>query len=469
MHAVFYDLETSDKNPIGQIVNYCFIYVDDQLAPIDEISGLIKLSRLQIPDAGAILANRTDVLKHQSLAQDHEPEAMQKISRFLNSCITHAKGAVSLVGYNSARFDLGYLRTSLIRNGFNPYFDQQLVPRDLLHSVHKAYLSSLKFREAVLKQRAGEKKLSLSLQTVGHALGLLEGIQAHESREDVVLTLKVAEWLRRECDIDPTTFEGYEGIKLHSTARSGSVYLQEQPEYELDVGKLSVTTPVTLLDASNKAGLWVDLERYASKRSPECIMWRAAGKHPFFIKPQASDDPELRSLARAAIKQFKGISLRNFFKPSNCDVEMDIYRLDFDNLGTYIRAVQSNDRKLLDQCTAPEAKVLWIRRLLASSRASISDPKTAEMLRQYALYRYGGELQLVRNLSKKDEESDSDYHPLLSDMVLRLTQSREAAAINHNVDDQRLLDSLERYIRESDIARVAGEKLLPHWYVKNAS
>jgi hypothetical protein len=91
------------------------------------------------------------------------------------------------------------------------------------------------------------------------------------------------------------------------------------------------------------------------------------------------------------------------------------------------------------------------------------------MLRQYALYRYGGELQLVRNLSKKDEESDSDYHPLLSDMVLRLTQSREAAAINHNVDDQRLLDSLERYIRESDIARVAGEKLLPHWYVKNAS
>jgi hypothetical protein len=468
MHAVFYDLETSDKNPLGQIVNYCFIYVDDQLAPIDEISGLIKLSRLQIPDPGAILANRTDVLKHQTLAQDYEPEAMLKISDFLNSCIIRAKGAIALVGYNSGRFDLGYLRTSLIRNGFNPYFDQQLVPRDLLHSVHKAYLTFPKFRAAILKQRGGEKKLSLSLQTVGHALGLLEGGQAHESREDVVLTLKLAEWLRRECDIDPTVFEGYEGIKLHSTARTGTVYFQEQPEYELDVGKISVSTPVTLLDASSKAGLWIDLERYASKRSPECIMWRSAGKHPFFVKPQASDDSELRSLARAAINQFKGIALRNFFKKTNCDVEMDIYRLDFDNLGLYVRAVQANDRKLLDQCTMPEAKVLWTRRLLASPRASINDPKTAEMLRQYALYRYGGELQLARNVSEKDKEIEGAYHPLLSDMVLRLTQSREAAAINHNVDDQRLLDSLERYIRESDIALVAGERLLPHWYVKSA-
>jgi hypothetical protein len=463
MHAVFYDLETSDKNPIGQIVNYCFIYVDEQLRPINELSGLIKLSRLQIPDAGAILANRTDVLKHQRAAQDYEPEAMNAIAEFLQSCIVGAKGAVALIGYNSARFDLSYLRTSLVRNGINPYFDQQLVPRDLLHSVHKAYLASPRFRELVLKQRAGEKKLSLSLQTVGHALGLLEGVQAHESREDVVLTLKVAEWLRRECDIDPITFEGYEGLRMHSTARSGSVYFQQQPEYELDVGEVSSKTPVTLLDASNKAGLWVDLERYSNKQSPECIMWRSAGKHAFFLTPQASDDPELRRLARAAMTQFKGITLKNFFKPSTCDVEMDIYRLDFDNLGVFVKAVQANDKKLLDQCTIPEAKILWTRRLLANPRASISDPKTAEMLRQYALYRYGGKLQLARAISDRDEQDDSTFHPSLADMVHRLMQSREAAVASRNLEDQQLLVSLEAFVRDSDIVRVAGEELLPHW------
>lgn len=468
MHAVFYDLETSDKNTIGQIVNYCFIYVDEGLRPIDELSGLIKLSRLQIPDAGAILANRTDVIRHQQDAHDYESEAMETIAAFLQSCIERARGAVALVGYNSSRFDLGYLRTSLVRNGINPYFDQQIVPRDLLHAVHKAYLTSPNFRDRVRAQRGDEKKLSLSLQTVGHALELLEGVQAHESREDVVLTLKVAEWLRRECDIDPTTFEGYEGLKLHSTARSGTVYIQEQPEYELGIGHLVSKTPVTLLDASNKAGLWVDLERYADKQSAEAIMWRSAGKHPFFVSPQASDDPELRRLARAAVTQFKGITLKNFFKPSSCDVEMDIYRLDFDNLAIYVRAVQANDKKLLEQCTTPEAKVLWARRMLANPRATIDDPKTAETLRQYALYRYGGRLQLTRNISEREDDSHVHFHAPLSEMYQGLMQSREAAVMSRNHEDQRLLDSLEQYIRESDIIKVAGRELMPHWYPKSA-
>jgi hypothetical protein len=468
MHAVFYDLETSDKNTIGQIVNYCFMYVDEELRPLDEISGLIKLSRLQLPDAGAILANRTDVIQHQQVAHDYEPEAMNTIASFLQSCIVRAKGAVALVGYNSSRFDLGYLRTSFVRSGINPYFDQQIVPRDLLHAVHKAYLKSSDFRDRVLRQRGDEKKLSLSLQTVGHALGLLDGVQAHESREDVVLTVRVAEWLRRECGIDPTTFEGYEGLKLHSTARSGTVYVQEQPEYELGIGQVVSKTPVTLLDASNKAGLWVDLERYANKQSPESIMWRSAGKHPFFVSPQALDDPELRRLARAAVAQFKGITLKNFFKPSSCDVEMDIYRLDFDNLAVYVRAVQANDKKLLDQCTAPEAKVLWARKMLANPRATIDDPKTAETLRQYALYRYGGRLQLKRNISEREDDRDANFHAPLSDMYQRLMQSREAAVMSRNLEDQHLLDSLERYVRDSDIIKVAGRELMPHWYSKSA-
>ena len=463
MHAVFYDLETSDKNAIGQILNYSFMFLDDQLRPLDELAGLVKLSRLQSPDSGAILANRTDIIQHQEQAQDYEPEAMARIASFLGGCITRTKGAIALLGYNSARFDLNYLRTSLVRNGFNPYFDYQVVPRDLLHGVHKAYLTSAKFRDAILKQRGSEKKLSLSLQTVGHALGLLEGVQAHESHADVILTVKVAEWLRRECQIDPVTFESYEGVRLHSTARSGTVYMQEQPEYDLDVGQVASKTPVTLLDASTKAGLWVDLERYASKQSPECIMWKSAGKHPFFLNSQAATDPELLRLARAAMTQFKGITLKNFFKPSTCDVEMDIYRLDFDNMGLYVRAVQANDKKILEECTRPEAKVLWARRLLASPRANIEDAKTAETLRQYALYRYGARLQLARSITERTQDAETNFHPSLSEMIQQLTRSREAAVLRHDKSDEQLLDSLERYIRQSDIVRVAGSELVPHW------
>jgi exonuclease I len=152
MHAVFYDLETTTKNTVGQILNYSFILVDDEMKPIGELSGLVKINRLQLPEPGAILANRTDVLEHQQISTDTEPQAMRKIEQFLSSCIQSAQGALAFVGYNSSRFDLNYLRTSFIRNGINPYFKGLLSSRDLLHAVHKAYLTNSEFREMVWAQ-----------------------------------------------------------------------------------------------------------------------------------------------------------------------------------------------------------------------------------------------------------------------------------------------------------------------------
>jgi hypothetical protein len=475
MFGVFYDLETSDKNPIGQIINYSFILVDEQLNILDEISGLVKLSRLQIPEPGAILANRTDLITHQQVAEDYEPAAMLKIFKFINRCIETANGAIALVGYNSARFDLNYLRTSLIRNGFNPYFDGKIVPRDLLHVVNKGYLSSSRFREAVRNQRAGEARLSLALQSVSQALGLLEGKQAHESRADVVLTIELAKWLKCESsELDVINCEPYEALVLHSTARSGSVYLVEQPEYDLSLNAFSVKTPYTLLDANNKAGLWIDLDRYSEKQSPECIVWRSSAKHPFFISHNALNDSRLAGLARAALKQFKGITLKGFFKRSTCDVEMDIYRLERDDLGSYIGAVRENNRDLLNECVGPEAKVLWVRRVLASPKLSIADPKNEKMLRDYALYRYGGKLQLSKRLGDEEkantavsgsDKSSGDYHRSLLDIVHELKRSYEAAIISKNSEDEALLKSLEIFIRGSDIFRVAGGELVPHWAV----
>jgi exonuclease I len=461
MHAVFYDLETSDRNPIGQIINYSFIFFDSSFAVLDECSGLIKLSRLQIPDPGAILANRTNVLEHQQLAEEFEPAAMARITDFLTRCIAQAQGAIAFIGYNSSRFDLNYLRTSLIRNGINPYFSGKLTPRDLLHAVQKAYLTSAPFRELIRKQRVGEKRLSLSLQTVGHALGLLSGVQAHESREDVLLTVRVAEWLRDNCDLDATTFEGYEGGKLHSTARSGAVYMLEEPEYDMNSENYVVKRPVTLLDADHRSALWIDLERFMDTKDPACIMWRSAAKNAFFVSGAAVADPELQRTARAAVGHFKGITLKNYFQKSSCDIEQDIYRLDFDQLDRYIKAIQTNDKSLLQECPGTDAKVLWSRRQLASPHADVSDPRAAEMLKKYALHRYGGKLQLARSV--KDERREGDFHATLGEMVRQLTQSREAAVIQRNYDDQALLDALETFIRRSDIAKVAGKELIPMW------
>lgn len=462
MYSIYYDLETTDKNTIGQIINYSFMLVNSDLEVVDELSGLIKISRLQIPDPGAILANRTDVLEHQSKAEDHEPRAMRRIADFFASSIKRASAAVPLIGFNSARFDLGYLRTSFIRNGFNPYFSGKIVPRDLLHVAQKAYLTCPEFRDQIRREREGESKLSLSLQTISRALGLLEGVQAHESREDVLLTIRVAKWLRESCNLDPATFEAYEGAKLHSTVRSGAVYLSEEPDYDLHSKSYVAKRPVTLLDADHRSALWIDLDRYVSAQDPSCIMWRSAAKNAFFINSQAVSNTDLAEVARSAVRQFKNMTLKNFFEKSTCDIEQDIYRLDFDHMELYSRAVSANDKALLRECRLPEAKVLWLRYQLANPQASIKDANTSELLRKYALHRYGGKLQLARTV--REGERNEAFHSTLAEMARRLVQAQEAAAATRNAADLRLMSSLERFIRESDIAKVAGRELLPMWF-----
>jgi hypothetical protein len=459
MYAIFYDLETTSKNPIGQILNYSFIFIDEEYNVIDELSGLIKISRLQLPEAGAILANRTDVLKHQQLASDNEPVALKKIDAFISSCIQRAKGAVAFVGYNSARFDLGYLRTSFIRNGRNPYFGGKISPRDLYHVVQKAYLTSEKFREIVRKECAAEKRLSLSLQTVTRALGLLTGVQAHESREDVLLTIRLAEWIQRECGIDVRTCEAYEGFGLHSTEKSGSVYIVEEPQYDLSEVGYCRKIPVCLLEASGKMALWVNLERFAEKPDPQCIMWRQLMKHPFFVSKQAVQNPELSRLARSALSAFSKVSLRNYFEKSSCDIEQDIYRLDFDGQDLLSKAIQTGDRAVLADCKNPDAKVLWVRHQLAHSDLDLSDAKTANTLRQYAVHRYGGKVQLVKNL--RDPNDPEAFHPPLNEMWGSLVRAREGASALGHTEDRSLLESLEAFYRSSDIVRVAGKELVP--------
>ncbi|RMD84314.1 MAG: hypothetical protein D6808_07180, partial [Candidatus Dadabacteria bacterium] len=180
--AVFYDLETSDKDPIGQILNYCFIETDLDFNVLSSVKGEVEISRLQLPRAKALLANKIDVLCHQEGNVESERDAMAKIHRFMVE--VSRRGAVSLIGYNSSKFDLSYLRTSLIRNGLNPYISN-LFYGDLLHLSQKLCVCRKDFPRKELCREDNPKKLSLSLENLAKHFGILTGAQAHESYEDV--------------------------------------------------------------------------------------------------------------------------------------------------------------------------------------------------------------------------------------------------------------------------------------------
>ena len=69
MSYIFYDLETTDLNYCGQILNYAFVEVDEDWKEVSEFCGKVKISRTQLPNPYAILANRVNVLTH-----DGDPE-----------------------------------------------------------------------------------------------------------------------------------------------------------------------------------------------------------------------------------------------------------------------------------------------------------------------------------------------------------------------------------------------------------
>jgi len=446
-NAIFFDLETSDSNPIGQILNYSFIAVDGNYKIIDELSGLIKISQLQLPSPGAILANRIDVQGHQEEAQDREAQALAKITRFLQSVLERTRAPVSFVGYNSSRFDLNFLRTSLIRNGFNPYYKGQLVSRDLLHLVRKAYTTHETFSTIMRESRKGEERLSLSLESVGRALEVLQGAQLHESRADVLLTIDVARWFSDNTGLHIGTFDAYEALRLHSTVRSGAVYVVAEPQYDLAAHDPIKHTPMSLLDADHRSALWIDLDAYAREPSPRAISWRSANRHDLFTSGQALRDDTYISLARRAIDQFKGITLKNFFEKSTCDIEQDIYRLDFDDMDALCTAISTGNRGAIAKCTNKDARVLWVRYCLANAPFLNGDEKQRSIFKQYAEHRYGGTLQISKNRSEESLKN----HPTLDELLDEIDRVQDASMAESKRGDFALMESLRRFYVESAV------------------
>ncbi|MDC0358109.1 hypothetical protein OAO01_04775 [Oligoflexia bacterium] len=461
MTAIFYDLETTDTNPIGQILNYCFIETDDNFNTVSELVGEIAISRTQLPRAGAILANRIDVTEHQK--QDHPPEhiAMETIADYLQGIIDKAQGRIPLIGYNSARFDLPYLRTSFLRNGVNPYFFGKLTPRDLFFVVQKLSATCSDFPRPE-RANCDEKRLSLKLESITKHLGLLEGKQTHESRDDVLLTIKLAQKIEEKFGVDVRTYMAYEVAGIHKKIDKGDIITVLWPNYDVSSAELAVAVPMALLDATNFGALWIDLERYQAGKGRASLKWfNVSGS--LFVKGPSNSQAELKEVASKAIKEFGKITLDNFFETSVCDIEQDIYRLhpkmNFSGLEALHAAIWKGRVEKLSKLKDRVARVLFRRFELVDYKwGSGQDVRIRELLIKYANYRYGGELLLSKSAPSEDateEERAKRYHLTLKELVEEVdTELKEASPA-----DKKLLNSLKKYYLASDIYDLAGEML----------
>ena len=447
-HSVFYDLETSDTEPVGQILNFCFIHLDDDWREVAKLTGKVRISRLQLPRAGAILANRIDVCSHQEEAEFDEPEAMKAIEAFFKNVVEHCgEYKAVLVGYNSARFDLNFLRTSLIRNGINPYFKVQ--HRDLLHLSRYLSISNEEFPRV-----AGEdpEKLSLRLETLTREHGLLEGVQAHESEADVWLTIELAKTFLDRYGADIRSFEAYQA----GSSKPGTLRYRLEPNYDLSDPNPACERPMVLLDADRRYSLWIDLEHFGdlshSDGHPrDAVRWFKHDGRDFFRKHKARFSEALRKLSQQAIQNLSGLTLKNYFQTSDCDIEQDIYRIDFSQIDLLAQNFWEGKSAKLPSKEATQIQTRFKMRTYRYGGSS--DKKLDQLLVAYATYRYGGKLKLVKYLQS---DPDRDFHPTYLDLIAEI---EAALAATRSSSDNRLLKSLLTFYKKSDIYRVAGAQL----------
>ena len=167
---IFSDFETSSRDLIGQIISYAFVLTNEQFQPIENLTGKIKLNRTQCPEVDALLVNKIQVSELQEAGLT-EYQASKDVFNFLNKAISKY-GQCHLVGFNSNQFDIGFLRTLLIRYGINPYFEGKLKNLDIMHfAQHLAFYYPDKF-PWVQSQSEKNSYYSFRLEDLTSAAGL---------------------------------------------------------------------------------------------------------------------------------------------------------------------------------------------------------------------------------------------------------------------------------------------------------
>ena len=115
-NLVFYDFETWSSNvPYGQIIQAAAVLVNDNFQELDRYEGRCKLSPGIIPEAMALIVNKTTpkMLKETNLSHyQMVRQMMEKFNQWKNSIF---------IGYNSINFDEEFLRRTLFKNLDYPY------------------------------------------------------------------------------------------------------------------------------------------------------------------------------------------------------------------------------------------------------------------------------------------------------------------------------------------------------------
>jgi hypothetical protein len=444
MNTIFFDLETTDLNSIGQILNYAFVEVDADWNIKSMLRDKIKISRTQLPSPGAILATRTDIFEHNKEAKDPEHIALAKIQKYVSDIVEWQE--TRLVGFNSNKFDVPYIRTSMIRNGLNPYFGGSIKYGDVLHVVRRLACDNVEFLSKLEKREDGRP--IFRLESVTKALGLLDPseIQAHESLSDVMLTIKLAKYLAENYGIDVRTYSSYEIQHNRFDVVKVFPYTDEKGQKVSDE-----YCYFAVLEQNKTQSLLINLKKFEEGAHKGAVSWYNKNTSALYVQEYLKSD-DLRKRADAAREALSDINLQNFWPPKNCDVEQFIFMMPIGQISALYDAVWRRDLYLIKETQSKYASQLYLRFLCNTADLD----QVEKQLREYAVYRYGGKLKTDKenfDVSYQPGVYSESFHPTYNELIAQID---ELAKVPENAH---IMAQLKTFYETSSIASVAGTEL----------
>jgi len=190
-NLVFYDFETCSSNvSYGQIIQAAAVLVNDKFQELDRFEARCKLSPGIVPEAMALLVNKTTpkMLKETNLS--HYQMVRQLVDKF-----KQWKNSI-FIGYNSINFDEEFLRRTLWKNLEYPYVtNTNGSERGDLFSLARA--CHLYYPKCIKTPISDKNNPVFKLEKLA-PMNDIKHDQAHSAMGDVLATIEIAKLLSKK-------------------------------------------------------------------------------------------------------------------------------------------------------------------------------------------------------------------------------------------------------------------------------
>ncbi len=382
MISIFYDFETSSRDPLGQILSYAFIAVDKHYTITEELNGLIKVNRTQLPEIDAILTNKLNIDELNNSGHT-DYEAAKIIYHFLEKQCKQYNN-VTLAGFNSNQFDLTFLRNLLISYGFNPYFKGKLHNKDVLHFAQFIAFQHPDQFPWIRTESEKSTYYSFKLEDLATTFGILTESQTHNARDDVLLTINLIQTLETTFETPFHTFEPTQFIQdpiFQGPLEVGKQKVRHYTQGDELLKKFTYRYFVKIASLG-KAYLLIDLSHYETllnQDSPSnddkinCLRYINPNKAFFIFEPLIEEERLFYSpLAESILEDQYFLEIKNkpdlYFKytKKNWDIAYQIHELGFERIET----LHTHIKQLI---SAPDSYTEQLNTLLQNIQTAPND------------------------------------------------------------------------------------------------